>query len=128
MEARTRAAEEQVEMYSLASKNMRREMQRQIDETRERLNVQQMKGPLVRRRNLVAHSCLHLTTFNGLSKPLAKWFSRSLARWIRAHSPGIRNALAAIGVEPVKSVGERFDPEKHEAVDTVEVRVTMTQL
>jgi molecular chaperone GrpE len=31
------------------------------------------------------------------------------------------NALARVGVEPVGSVGQRFDPQVHEAVDTVQV-------
>ncbi|MDX6711254.1 MAG: molecular chaperone GrpE, partial [Blastocatellia bacterium] len=34
---------------------------------------------------------------------------------------GFENALTSAGVEAVPSVGAQFDPELHEAVDTIEV-------
>ena len=39
---------------------------------------------------------------------------------MRGIATSFQNALAAAGVEPIESVGEPFDPELHEAVDTGE--------
>jgi molecular chaperone GrpE len=35
---------------------------------------------------------------------------------------GFENALTQAGVEPIDAIGQSFDPQLHEAVDTVEVR------
>ena len=45
----------------------------------------------------------------------------SLLDGVRGTVSGFENALAPAGVEPVEAVGEQFDPELHEAVDTIEV-------
>ena len=39
---------------------------------------------------------------------------------IRSISNSVENALTNAGVEPVAAIGEEFDPELHEAVDTAE--------
>ncbi len=44
-----------------------------------------------------------------------------IAEGIRQTASSFENALAAAGVEPIEAVGEQFDPELHEAVETVEV-------
>jgi molecular chaperone GrpE len=45
----------------------------------------------------------------------------SLMDGVRGTANNFESALAAAGVEPIASVGEPFNPELHEAVDTVEV-------
>jgi len=40
---------------------------------------------------------------------------------IRSTASSFEAALAAAGVQPIEAVGKPFDPEKHEAVDTIEV-------
>jgi molecular chaperone GrpE (heat shock protein) len=40
---------------------------------------------------------------------------------VRGTLSNFESALAAAGVEPVEAVGAQFDPELHEAVDTVAV-------
>jgi len=123
MEARTRAAEEQVRNMQSRFEDMRREMQRQIDETRERLNRSADERALGSKTQFVAAL---LPAFDNLRRSLeaarGSGSVEALLDGLERTVQGFENALAAIGVEPVKSVGERFDPEKHEAVDTVEVR------
>ncbi len=123
MEARTRAAEEQVRNMQSRFEDMRREMQRQIDETRERLNRSADERALGSKTQFVAAL---LPAFDNLQRSLeaarGSGSVEALLDGLERTVQGFENALAAIGVEPVKSVGERFDPEKHEAVDTVEVR------
>jgi molecular chaperone GrpE len=123
MEARTRAAEEQVRNMQSRFEEMRREMQRQIDETRERLNRSADERALGSKTQFVAAL---LPAFDNLQRSLeaarGSGSVEALLDGLERTVQGFENALAAIGVEPVKSVGERFDPEKHEAVDTVEVR------
>ncbi len=123
MEARPRAAEEQVRNMQSRFEDMRREMQRQIDETRERLNRSADERALGSKTQFVAAL---LPAFDNLQRSLeaarGSGSVEALLDGLERTVQGFENALAAIGVEPVKSVGERFDPEKHEAVDTVEVR------
>src|SRR6266436_1149637 len=123
MEARTRAAEEQVRNMQSRFEDMRREMQRQIDETRERLNRSADERALGSKTQFVAAL---LPAFDNLQRSLeaarGSGSVEALLDGLERTVQGFENALAAIGVEPVKSVGEFFDPEKHEAVDTVEVR------
>ncbi|HET9478376.1 MAG TPA: nucleotide exchange factor GrpE, partial [Pyrinomonadaceae bacterium] len=44
----------------------------------------------------------------------------SIVQGVRSIANRFHNALASAGVEPIASVGEPFDPELHEAVDTAE--------
>jgi molecular chaperone GrpE (heat shock protein) len=46
--------------------------------------------------------------------------SEVIAEGVRRTASSFENALAAAGVEPIDAVGEMFDPELHEAVETVE--------
>jgi molecular chaperone GrpE len=123
MEARTRAAEEQVRKIQSRYEEMKREMQRQIDETRERLNRSADERALGSKTEFVAAL---LPAFDNLQRSLeaarGSGSVEALLDGLERTVQGFESALAAIGVEPVKSVGEHFDPEKHEAVDTVEIR------
>lgn len=40
---------------------------------------------------------------------------------VKGTARSFEQALASVGVEPIQSIGAEFDPELHEAVDTVEV-------
>jgi molecular chaperone GrpE len=46
--------------------------------------------------------------------------SDAILQGIRSIANSFQNALTNAGVEPIASVGEPFDPELHEAVDTEE--------
>ncbi len=47
--------------------------------------------------------------------------SEVIAEGIRQTAASFENALAAAGLEPIDAVGQTFDPEFHEAVETAEV-------
>jgi molecular chaperone GrpE len=123
MEARTRAAEEQVRNMRSRFEQMRNEMQRQIDETRERLNRSADERALGSKTQFVAAL---LPVFDNLQRSLeaarGSGSKEALLHGLERTVQGFESALADIGVEPVKSVGEFFDPSKHEAVDTVEAQ------
>ena len=42
---------------------------------------------------------------------------------VKGTARSFEQALMSVGVEPVQSIGEQFNPELHEAVDTIEVDV-----
>ena len=44
-----------------------------------------------------------------------------MAEGVRRTATSFENALIAAGVEPIESVGEEFNPELHDAVETAEV-------
>jgi molecular chaperone GrpE len=46
--------------------------------------------------------------------------SEVIAEGVRRTASSFENSLAAAGVEPIDAVGEMFDPELHEAIETVE--------
>ena len=46
---------------------------------------------------------------------------QALLDGVRGTLSNFENVLAAAGVEPLASVGATFNPELHEAVDTIEV-------
>lgn len=123
LEARARAAEEQMHEMQLRFAEMRDEMQRQADETRGRLNRAADERALGAKTEFVSallpvmdnlQRSLEATRTTGSIEALL----HGLERTVR----GFESSLASIGVEPVPSVGEMFDPAMHQAVDTVEVQ------
>lgn len=120
LEARARAAEQQaLEMRS----RFEGEIQRRTDETRQRLNRAADERALGSKGQFVEAL---LPVMDNLQRSLeAARGSASvdaLLHGLERTVKGFESALAAIGVEPVRSTGEPFDPRVHEAVDTVEVR------
>jgi molecular chaperone GrpE len=123
MEARSRAAEEQVRNMQSRFEEIRNDMQRQIDDTRERLNRSADERALGSKAQFVTallpvfdnlHRSLEAAREGGSTEALLNGLERTVR--------GFESALAGIGVEPIRSVGEVFDPEMHEAVDTVGAR------
>lgn len=122
LEERAQAAERKLVEVQARFEQLRAAMQRETDETRQRLN----RAADERARN-------EKTEFIGALLPVADNLQRALAaaekggsfdallEGVRGTASGFEKALAAAGVEPVASVGAKFDPELHEAVDTVEV-------
>jgi molecular chaperone GrpE len=123
LETRTRAAEQQVRAIQSRFEELRNELQRQTDETRERLNrVADERALSSKTESVISllpvidnlERALKTARESGSIEPLLDGLDRTLL--------GFESALSAIGVEFIRSVGELFDPEVHEAVDTVDVR------
>lgn len=122
LEARTKAAEQKVLDVQGRFEQLKKQLQTETDDTRQRLN----RAADVRAERAKAD-------FIGNLLPVLDDLQRATEAAEAGSSPeiiaeGIRNtatsfnkALAAAGVEPIDAVGEKFDPEQHEAVDTEEV-------
>jgi molecular chaperone GrpE len=122
LEARTLDAEQKVADVQSRFEQLRASLQRETDETRARLN----RAADERARREKAE-------FVGALLPLADNLGRAieaaeqgggldaLLDGVRGTLNNFESALTAAGVEPVASIGEQFDPELHEAVDTVAV-------
>jgi molecular chaperone GrpE len=122
LEARTREAEQKVLDVQSRFEQLRAELQRETDETRQRLNRSADERA---RGEKVAFISALLPVADNLQRALA---SSAAGSSIEAVLDGVRgtlssfeNALASAGVEPLVAVGAKFDPELHEAVDTIEV-------
>jgi molecular chaperone GrpE len=121
LEASRRAAELKLVEVQSRFEQMRAQMQRETDETRQRLN--RAADERARREKAEFVSAL-LPVADNLNRALELADSssfESLLEGVRGTANGFENALVAAGVEPVESVGAQFDPELHEAVDTIEV-------
>jgi molecular chaperone GrpE len=122
LEARTRAAEKQVQDVQARFDQLRRQLQRETDETRQRLNRAADERAAADKAKFIGsllpviddlHRAIDAATTSDANR-------ESLLEGVRGIATSFQNALAAAGVEPLESVGEDFNPELHEAVDTGE--------
>ncbi|MBV9960217.1 MAG: nucleotide exchange factor GrpE [Acidobacteria bacterium] len=121
LETSRRAAEQKLVEMQARFDQLRAQMQRETDETRQRLN--RAADERARREKAEFVNAL-LPVIDNLYRALGAADSgsfESLLEGVRGTANGFENALVAAGVEPVRSVGAPFDPELHEAVDTIEV-------
>ena len=122
LEERTRAAEQQVADVQSRFEQLRAQLQRETDETRQRLNraaderARREKGEFVAALLPVADNLQR-----AIDAAEQGGTVESLLDGVRGTLSSFESALAAEGLEPVASVGAQFDPELHEAVDTIEV-------
>ena len=122
LEARTRAAEQKTQEVQSRFEQLRKQLQRETDETRQRLNraaderAQLEKATFIASLLPVLDNLQRATEAAETSGP-----TEDIAEGIRRTAASFENALAAAGLEPIDAVGETFDPELHEAVETVEV-------
>jgi molecular chaperone GrpE len=122
LEARTKAAERQVQEVQSRFDQLRQQLQRETDETRQRLNRAADERAAADKARFIASL---LPVVDDLYRAIQAGEERadrdSLLEGIRRTANSFENSLATVGVEPVPAVGESFDPELHEAVDTTEV-------
>jgi molecular chaperone GrpE len=122
LEARTRAAEQKMADVQSRFEQLRAQMQRETDETRQRLNRAADERARREKADFIAGL---LPVADNLQRAIQ---AAELGGSIEALLDGVRgtlnnfeSVLMASGVEPLQAVGQPFDPEQHEAVDTVEV-------
>jgi molecular chaperone GrpE len=122
LEARTRAAEQKLTEVQSRFDQIRQELQRETDETRQRLNRAAEERA---RRDKADFIAALLPVMDNLTRAIQALESgvslETLATGIRGTAANFENALASAGVEAIDSIGQDFDPELHEAVDTVPV-------
>ena len=121
LEARTRAAEKQVQEVQSRFDQLRQQLQRETDETRQRLNRSADERAATSKARFIESL---LPVMEDLERAIEaatrEGSSESILQGVRSTASRFQNALTSAGVEPIASVGEPFNPELHEAVDTAE--------
>ena len=121
LEARTKAAEQKTLEVQSRFEQLRKQLQSETDETRQRLNRAADERAQREKADFIAAL---LPVLDNLQRATAAAETSSssevIAEGIRRTAASFENALAAAGVEPIDVVGEMFDPELHDAIETVE--------
>ena len=119
LEERTRAAEKQVQEVQARFDQLRQQLQRETDETRQRLNRSADERAAGEKAKFISSL---LPALDNLNRAIEAENAprEAIMEGIRSTAASFQSALTNAGVEPISSVGEQFDPELHEAVDTEE--------
>ena len=119
LEARTLEAEQKVADVQSRFEQLRTQLQREMDETRARLNRAAAERAQREKAEFIA---AFLPVGDNLRRAIEAAEQGggldSLLSGVRGTLSNFESALAAAGVEPLAAVGSQFDPELHEAVDT----------
>lgn len=122
LEARTKAAEQKVYEVQSRFEQLRKQLQTETDETRQRLNRAADERAEREKNKFIAGLLPVLDNLQRATEVAETGGSPEIiAEGIRQTASSFENALAAAGVEPIDAVGQQFDPELHEAVETTEV-------
>ena len=122
LEARTRAAEAAVGDVQARFEQLRSELRRETDELRKRLTrAAEEQGA----REKAAFLASLLPVIDNLQRAVDAAESggskEALLDGLKSTISGFENLLLNAAAEPIEALGEQFDPEIHEAVDTIEV-------
>ncbi len=119
LEARTVAAEKQVQDVQARFDQLRQQLQRETDQTRQRLNRSADERAAGEKAKFISSL---LPALDDLNRAIEAENAprEAILEGIRSIAASFQSALTSAGVEPISSVGEQFDPELHEAVDTEE--------
>jgi molecular chaperone GrpE len=122
LEARTKAAENQVQEVQSRFDQLRQQLQRETDETRQRLNRAADERAIADKARFIASLLPVMDDLHRAIQAADEGADRAaIHEGIRRIASSFENSLTNANVEPVPSVGESFDPELHEAVDTADV-------
>jgi molecular chaperone GrpE len=121
LEARAQAAEKQVQDVRSRFEQLRAQLQRETDETRQRLNRSADERAANEKARFIANFLPALDDLQRAIDAVSEDAPReAVLEGIRSIASSVQNALTNAGVEAVPAVGEAFDPELHEAVDTAD--------
>lgn len=122
LEGRTKAAEQKLQEVQSRFEQLRKQLQSETDETRQRLNRAADERAHREKGNFIAGLLPVLDNLQRATEAAENGSSPEvIAEGIRQTASSFENALAAAGVEPMEALGQAFDPELHDAVETVEV-------
>ena len=120
-EARAQAAEQKVQDVQSRFEQLRAQLQRETDETRQRLNRSADERAANAKATFIADFLPVLDDLQRAIDAVSDNAPReAVLEGIRSIANSIQNALTNAGVEQLTAVGETFDPELHEAVDTAD--------
>jgi molecular chaperone GrpE len=122
LEERARGAERKLTEVQSRFEQLRAQLQRETDETRQRLN--RAAEERTKREKAEFINAL-LPVLDNLHRAIeaaeANHSLDALLDGVRGTASNFESALQAAGAEPLAATGAHFDPQLHEAVDTVEV-------
>lgn len=122
LEVRTRAAEQKVQEVQSRFEQLRRQLQTETDETRQRLNKAADERAQREKADFIAALLPVLDNLERAKEAAGSGASATdVAQGVSRTAASFESALTTAGVEPIESVGQPFDPELHEAVETAEV-------
>ena len=126
LESRTKAAERQLHEVQVRFDQLRERLQRETDETRQRLNRAADERAVGQKAAFIASLLPAMDDFHrAIAAGAGGAQLETILEGIRGITTSFESALANAGVEVVQSIGEPFNPELHEAVDTGEVEPEM---
>ncbi|MDQ1707066.1 MAG: molecular chaperone GrpE [Pyrinomonadaceae bacterium] len=121
LESRAQAAEQKTLEVQARFEQLRKQLQDETDETRRRLNRAADERAQREKADFIAGLLPVLDNLRRATDAAeANAAADVIAEGIRRTAASFESALAAAGVEPIEAVGESFDPELHEAVETIE--------
>jgi len=119
LEARTQAAEQSARDIQTRFEQLKTRLQQETDETRQRLNRAADERAQRAKTDFIAAL---LPVLDNLERATEAADSGStleqVSTGVRQTAESFKSALAATGLEPVPALGELFNPELHEAVET----------
>ena len=122
LETRTLAAEKQLQEVHSRFEHLRAELQRETDETRQRLNRAADERAQREKANFIVALLPVLDNLQRASEAAETADSaQHISQGVRQIADAFEKALVAAGVEPIQALGEVFNPELHEAVETTTV-------
>ena len=121
LESRTRAAERQMQEVQARFDQVRQQLQRETDETRQRLNRSADERAVGEKARFITGILPAMDDLERAIEAVSGNAPReAVLEGIRSIATSMQSALSNAGVEPIAAVGEEFNPELHEAVDTEE--------
>ena len=122
LEGRAKAAEQKLIEVQSRFEQLRAQLQRETDDTRQRLNRAADERAHREKGNFITDL---LPVRDNLQRAIAAAENNSAVETIieglKSTMASFDAALVAAGVEPLVAIGEQFDPEKHDAIDLLPV-------
>ena len=126
LEARTKAAENLVHEVQSRFTQLRTQLEREMDETRQRLNRAAEERAQREKADFITSLLPVLDNLQRATEAAETGSAPDvIIEGVRRTASSFANSLALAGVEPIESVGHPFNPELHEAIDTVAVQSEM---
>lgn len=122
LETRTKAAEQKALEVQARFDQLRKRLESETDETRQRLNRAADERAVREKADFIVGLLPVLDNLQRATEAAESGGSADvIGAGVRQTAASFENALSAAGVTPIDAVGEDFDPELHEAVETAEV-------
>ena len=122
LEARVKAAEQKLLEVQSRFDELRAQLQRETDDTRQRLNRAADQRAQREKATFIAGLLPVLDNLQRAIEAAESGSSReAIIDGLKSTTSSFDSALTAASIVPVDSIGETFDPELHDAVDTITV-------